>query len=56
MPKVECPGDTNDIMKAVDELQDFVSKVYINGLKQSSSNSYLRNNDNKHQSKVDTCQ
>jgi hypothetical protein len=53
---VECASDTNDIMKAVDELQDFVSKVYTNDLKQSSSNSYLRNNDNKHQFKFDKCQ
>jgi len=49
-------SDTNDIMKAVDELQDIASKVYTNGLKQSSSNSYLRNNDNKHQFKFDKCQ
>lgn len=53
---VECVSDTNDIMKAVDELQDLVSKVYTNGLKQSPSNCYLRNNDNKHQTKFDKCQ
>jgi len=34
---VEC---ASDIMKAVDELQDFVSKVYTNSFKQDSSNSY----------------
>ena len=37
---VECASDMNDIMKAVEELQDFVSKPYKNGFKQSSSNSY----------------
>jgi len=36
----ECASDMNDIMKAVDELQDFVSKVYTNGFRESSSNSY----------------
>jgi hypothetical protein len=53
---VECASDMNDIMKAVDELQDFVSKVHTNGFKQSSSNSCLRNNDNKHQFKFDKSQ
>lgn len=54
---VECASDTNDnVTKGVEELQDFVSKVSTNGLKQSSSNSYERNNDNKHQTKFDKCQ
>jgi hypothetical protein len=40
LDKVECASDMINIMKAVDELQDFVSKAYTNGFKQSSSNSY----------------
>jgi hypothetical protein len=28
MDTVESVSDTNDIMKAMDEVQDFVSKVY----------------------------
>jgi hypothetical protein len=54
---VESSSDTNEnIMKAMAEVQDYESNVYKKGLKQSSSNSYLRNNDNKHQPKFDKCE
>jgi hypothetical protein len=41
---VVSAGDADDrIMKAMDELHDFTSKVYKNSLKQSSTNSYFGN-------------